>query len=247
MNDERFGMVEVRAFGNFNYRVTDAAKFLKEIAGTDQRFTTEEINGNLRTLIVRKFSDMAGESKFPIEMFVSNLDELSEMGQQKLNDYFGSLGLNITLFNVENVSMPEELKKEIFEYSRLNKIDMQKLAQMKMAQSIEKAAENQGLGGAGVGMGFGFGMGNMISNNMGNMMNTPPAPPPVVQFYVAVNGQQTGPYSMEQLTQMALQGNFKPESQVWKAGMQGWAAASTVPDLSPVFSNVPPPPPPPIP
>jgi membrane protease subunit (stomatin/prohibitin family) len=247
MNDERFGMVEVRAFGNFNYRVTDAARFLKEIAGTDQRFTTEEINGNLRTLIVRKFSDMSGESKFPIEMFVSNLDELSELGQQKMNDYFTSLGLTITMFNIENVSMPDELKKEIFEYSRLNKIDMQKLAQMKMAQSIEKAAENQGLGGAGVGMGFGFGMGNMIGNNMNNMMNTPPAPPPVVQFFIAVNGQQTGPFTMEQLTQMAAQGNFKAESLVWKAGMQGWMAASAVPELSPVLGSVPPPPPPPIP
>lgn len=245
LNDDRFGMIEIRAFGNFSFRVTDAGLFLKDISGTDSNFTTEEIEGQLKTKVVRKFTDLAGESGLPIEKFAGSLDELSEMSQQKLNGYFETIGLKITDFNVENVSMPEEVKKEIFEYSRLNKIDMQKLAQMKMAKSIETAAENQGLGGAGVGMGFGFGMGNMIGNQMGNLMQ--PTPPPIVQFFVAVNGQQTGPFSIEQLTQMAQQGNFKGESLVWKAGMQGWAAASTVPELAPALNSVPPPPPPPIP
>lgn len=248
LSDERFGMIELRAFGNFSYRVIDAALFLKDISGTDSNFQTEEIEGQLKSKVLRKFSDLLGESQIAIEKLAGNLDELSEASQEKLNTYFGTIGLKITDFNVENVSMPEEVKKEIFEYSRLGKINTNELAKLKMAKSIEKAAENEGLGGAGVGMGFGFGMGNIIGNTMGNMMQpTPPTPPPVIQFFVAVNGQQTGPFSMEQLTQMAMQGQFKGDSLVWKAGMQGWAAANTVPELAQVLGSVPPPPPPPIP
>lgn len=256
VGDDRFGMIELRAFGNYAYRVTDAGLFIKDIAGTDSNYTTEEIEGQLKTKVLRKFSDIAGSSNIPIEKFASNLDEISELAQEKLNEYFATIGLKLTDFNVENVSMPEEIKKEIYELSRLGKIDTTELAKLKMAKSIEKAAENEGIGGAGVGMGMGFGMGNMVTGMMGNMyqqnpqnqqQNTPPAPPPVIQYFVAVNGQQTGPFTAEQLTQMAMQGQFKAESLVWKAGMQGWAAASTVPDLAGVLGSVPPPPPPPIP
>lgn len=247
--DERFGMIEIRAFGNYGFRVTDAAKFLREIAGTDQRFTTEEINGQLRSLIVSTFSQSFGKSGIPIDYFVNNIDELSKLSQEKLNEKFSEYGITLTDFNIENASMPEDLKKEIFEYSRLGKVDAAKLAQLKMAKSIETAAGNEGLGGAGVGMGVGMGMGHMMSGMMGGMVNQMNAgtPPPIIQFFVAVNGQQTGPYTIEQLTQMAMQGNFKPDSLVWKAGMPNWAAASSVAELNTVFSQVPPPPPPPIP
>src|SRR3954468_12301213 len=57
LSDERFGMVELRAFGSFSYRVTDAGKFIKEIAGTDGLYTTEDINGQLRSLIMTKFTN----------------------------------------------------------------------------------------------------------------------------------------------------------------------------------------------
>jgi membrane protease subunit (stomatin/prohibitin family) len=71
---------------------------------------------------------------------------------------------------------------------------------------------------------------------------TPP-PPPVVQYNVAVNGQTTGPFALDQLKQMAAQGQFTPQSQVWKQGMSGWAAAGTVQELADIFAGAPPPPP----
>jgi hypothetical protein len=65
-------------------------------------------------------------------------------------------------------------------------------------------------------------------------------------FYVAVNGQQQGPFNIQQLQGMIPGGGFGPNSLVWTAGMSGWAAASTVAALSGLFGPVPPPPPPPI-
>jgi hypothetical protein len=154
---------------------------------------------------------------------------------------------------VENVSMPPELQKEIFQYSRLNKIDMGKLAQMNMANSIETAAANPGgLAGAGMGIGVGFGMGNMMANTMGQSMNqmqqqaTPP-PPPVpqaIQYFAVVAGKQAGPFNEQQLAQMVQSGTLLRDTLVWKAGMASWIAAGQVPEMTNLFGAVPPPVPP---
>lgn len=248
LNDDRFGFIELRAFGNYSFRVSDAGLFLKEIAGTSGRFTTEEINGQLRTLVVTKFSDAIGEGNIPVEKFAANLEELSQLGKEKLNDRFTAYGLEITDFLVENVSMPEELKKEIFEYSRLNKIDMAKLTQMKAAKAIEASADNPGgLMGAGMGAGMGMAMGGMMSGmmqqNMQGQQNqqTPPPLPNQAIWFVAINGQQQGPFDNGVLTGMAAQGQITRESLVWKTGMGAWTPAGQLPELAAIFANVPPP------
>lgn len=247
ISDPRFGFIELRSFGSFAFRVTQADKFIKEIAGTNENFTTEEVANQLRSLIVTKFSDAVGEGNIPVEKFAANLEELSKLAQEKLNNDFVEYGLNITKFLVENVSMPEDLKKEIFNYSRLHAIDINKLAQFNTANAIKDAAKNEGLGGAGVGMGVGFGMGNMMTNMMNqsgaNNLGTN-TPPPVMQFHVVLNGAQAGPFNMQQLQTMVASGQLVRSSLVWKAGMANWAAAETLLELIQLFNNVPPPPPP---
>ena len=245
LSDPRFGFIEVRAFGNFAFRVNDGAKFIKEIAGTDTNFSTEEVTEQLRSLIVTKFTDEVGEGNIPIEKFAANMDELSKLSQTRLNEDFLEYGLTITKFLVENVSMPEELKKEIFNYSRLNAIDMQKLAQFNTANAIGDAAKNQGIGGMGVGMGVGMGMGNMVTNMMNASMNQNQqqnnTPPPLTQFHLVVNGAQAGPFGIDQLKAMVTNGQLTRTTQVWKAGMAAWGAAEGQADLEVLFSAVPPP------
>jgi hypothetical protein len=105
------------------------------------------------------------------------------------------------------------------------------------------------------GMAMGGMIGQQMTGMMGNMMqgmNQPPAggmppPPPIVRYNVAVNGQTTGPFALEQLAQMVQSGQFTDKSLVWKAGMTGWAAAGTVQELASIFTQTPPPPPPPPP
>lgn len=256
VEDARFGFVELRAFGTYAYSVGDAQLFIKTIAATNQQFSTEDIAGQLRSLIVTKLTDAIGEGNLPIEKFAANSEELSALGKEKLSADFAGYGLTLAVFLVENISMPEELKKEIFEYSRLNRIDMQKLAQMKMAKSIEKAAENEGgMAGMGVGMGAGFGMGSMMGNLFGQQMGAagqppqgvPPPLPAAASYFVAVNGQQGGPFTMEQLAQMRVQGTLTRESLVWKQGMAQWTPAGSVTDLSHLFAAMPPPLPPGVP
>ena len=86
-------------------------------------------------------------------------------------------------------------------------------------------------------------MGNAMNQQMNGQMNTPP-PPPTIQYYVAVNGQQTGPFNMQQLQQLRQTGQLTQQSYVWKQGMSGWEAAGNVAELGSLFQTTTPPPPP---
>ncbi|MCW3122950.1 MAG: putative virion core protein (lumpy skin disease virus)-like protein [Flavipsychrobacter sp.] len=249
LSDDRFGMIELRAFGTYAFKVTDAGKFIKEIAGIEREYTTDEIGGQLKSIIATRFTNAAGSGNIPIEKFASNLEGLSSIIMEKLNADFDNYGLTITNFLVENVSMPEELKKEIFEYSRLNKIDMQKLAQLKSAQSIEIAAANEGIGGIGAGLGAGIGVGNMMASTIGQatapMQQAAGAMPPPLsvpaQYFTGVDGKQAGPFDSTQIQQMIQSGVIKRDSLMWKAGMAAWSAASGISELTPYFDAAPPP------
>lgn len=249
VNDDRFGMLEIRAFGTYVLKVKDPGLFLKEVVGTDGNFTNEKIAGQLQSLIVTRFTDAFGEANIPIEHFAGKTNEVSKLIQDIMEPEFAAYGLTLPQFFIENVSMPDEIKKEIFELSRLNKIDLNKLAQMKAAKAIEKAAENpSGTAGAGMGMGMGFAMANQMGNmfsqqNQQQSNNQGGAPPPIPQtaFFVALNGQQSGPHDMATLQNMVNQKQLTKETLVWKQGMAAWTAAGQVPELSSVFVNTPPP------
>ena len=103
-----------------------------------------------------------------------------------------------------------------------------------------------GLNPAGMMMGMGIGgaMGSQIGGMMGNInSNTVPPPLPSVNYHIAINGQQSGPFSIEQLKQLITNGQFSTNHHIWKEGMSGWELASNVPEISILFSAVPPPPP----
>lgn len=101
-------------------------------------------------------------------------------------------------------------------------------------------------------MAVGGAVGQNIAGSMNNIMsginqpvqnNVTPPPIDVVSYYVAVNNQSTGPYDINTLTNMAKDGSFKKESQVWKKGMANWETAESIKELKEVFDNLPPIPP----
>jgi hypothetical protein len=109
---------------------------------------------------------------------------------------------------------------------------------------------NLGSGGGfnPAGMMFGMGVGSGLSNQLGGMMNTfgqtpPPVPSPTLSFFVAINGQQSGPFTVDQLQAMSSTNQFTRSHYVWKAGMPNWLLAIDVPELAVIFQAVPPPPP----
>lgn len=251
LNDDRYGMLEIRAYGTYAIKVKDGGTFLKEIVGTDGSFTVEEVDEQLRSITVTRFTDALGESRIPVEGLAGNINELSEYSLGQLTPDFEAYGLELTKFLIENVSMPEEIKKEIFELSRLEKIDLDKLTKMKAAKAMEKAAENEGgAAGAGMGIGMGFIMANQVGNSFQqNTQNTsslspgsaPPPLPTQAVIWVALDGQQSGPYDQAALANLKAQGKLTPSSLVWKEGMANWLEASALPDLKNLFGATPPP------
>lgn len=253
LSDERFGLVEIRAFGTYTFRISDPGKFIIDVVGTDGNFTNFEVNEHLKSLIATRFTDTVGEANLPIELYAANTTELSETCQEVMKPEFERIGILLEKFYIENVSMPEELKKEIFEYSRLDKLDMAKLSQFKAAKAMEAAAKNEGgTAGAGMGMGMGF----VLAQQMGQAMNpltaqqTPiqpgnVAPPPMpiqVQYYYAVNGQQTGPVPFDKLKELFANRTINKESLIWKQGMANWTALKEVEELKPFLGGSIPPP-----
>ena len=260
IRDAEFGPVRIRAFGNYAMRVKDAKVFLKEVAGTDQHFTTEEITEQLRNIVITRFTDAVASSKIPVLDMASNYDEFSETIHKKIQGEFNDIGIELTKLLVENISLPPEVEAMLDKRSSMGIVgNLGAYSQFQAANAMEQAAQNPNAGGimgAGMGMGMGFGMGNQMGNmyqqnqfnpqtGMQNQQNTPPPPPPMMQYYIAVNGQQQGPFDENAFRGMIANGAIKRETNVWKNGMAGWLPAGQVPELAALFNMTPPPPPPP--
>lgn len=172
MRDTDFGMVRLRAFGIYSIRVSDPKAFIKEIAGTNAHFVTEDIQGQLKRTLVGGFSDALGESKIAALDLASNYDELGKFTRGKLNEEFKTLGLDLTKFVIENISLPQEVEAAMDKRTSMGVIgDVGRYAQFQAADAMRDAAQNPGGGaGTGAGLGAGFAIGNAMAGAMTDAM-----------------------------------------------------------------------------
>jgi membrane protease subunit (stomatin/prohibitin family) len=173
MRDTDFGMVRLRAFGIYSMRVADPRELIKQIAGTNAHFVTDDIEGQLRRTMVSGFSDALAESKIAALDLASNYDELSRFSREKLQEEFKSFGLELTKFVVENISLPQEVEAAMDKRTSMGVIgDVGRYAQFQAADAMRDAAQNTGGGGAatGAGLGAGFAIGNAMAGAMSDAM-----------------------------------------------------------------------------
>ena len=255
MRDPEFGPVRVTAFGLYSVRIKDPAVFIREIVGTDSSFTTEQIEDNLRGKIGTRIKEVMPEAGIPIMDLESKVVQLGETLRSRIAPSIGALGLDLTEVQVQDVGLPEEVERAIDKAGAMRAIgNLQMYTQYETASSINDAANNPGgLAAAGVGVGMGVGMGGQMSGALGGMFAgqpqsgsggaplTPPPLPSQLQLFVAVNGQQTGPFDLAVLQQMVRSGQLTRDSLVWKQGMADWAAAGHVAEIAAVFVATPPP------
>jgi len=169
MRDADFGMLRIRAFGIYSIKVVDSGTFLKQLVGTNGVYTVPDISEQLRKTIMSRFTDVLGEAKVPALDLASKYDELSDLVKQKLAEEFKTMGLELSKFFVENISLPEEVEAMMDKRTGVGMMApvMGAYTQMQVADSIPLAAQNQGgVAGLGMGMGVGFGMGNMMGQQM---------------------------------------------------------------------------------
>lgn len=179
MRDADFGMLRLRAFGMFSFRVGDPAALLRELSGAGSYYRVSCIVEHLRSKIVSGVSDAIAESKIPALDLSARYDELSELAQNKLSPRMEPMGLLLSDFIIENISLPQEVEKTLDTRTSMGVLgDMGKYTQYQAAEALRDAAQNPGgMAGMGVGMGAGVGLGQLFAQNMQQGASQPaPAP-----------------------------------------------------------------------
>lgn len=176
IRDKDFGLIRLRAFGNFSYRVGDPVRFLKEISGTRDIYTAEDIQSQLRGLVLQYISSAIGRCNIPFVDLASNQNILSQALTVELGESFINLGLELEEVTVQNLSLPTTLQKVLDQTIGMNMVagNIDELMRFQTAQAIPVIAEGIGMpsnsGSNMVGDAFGIGVGlalsQMASNNL---------------------------------------------------------------------------------
>ena len=250
LRDPEFGPVRLRAFGTYVVKVSDPAKFIKEIVGTGGHFILDDVSTQLKNLIVTRFADMLGESKIPVLDLAANYNELSAYLTAKIAPEFLEYGLEVTKLLVENISLPQEVEAVLDKKSSMGIIgNLDNFLKFQSANALEAAAKNPGGdASAGVGMGMGFAMANqlgkMMSSQQEPLQSTPP-PLPLEEtdskYYVGKDGRKAGPFDKNAIVGYIQKGAITKETLMWKEGMDGWKIAGVFIEFEPLLKATPPP------
>ncbi|MGR3758657.1 SPFH domain-containing protein [Roseobacteraceae bacterium NS-SX3] len=270
--DPEFGPVRLRAFGTYSVRVTDPARFLTEIVGTDGEFTMDEISFQIRNIIVQEFSRVIAGSGIPVLDMAANTADLGKLVAAEIAPTVAAYGLTIPELYIENISLPSAVEEALDRRTQMGIVgDLGRYTQFAAAEAMEAAARTPN---SGMGAGMGMGMGMAMAQQMGQQMaqgaagqaagpwgarpapaaaqaaapaaahQTPPPPPVEHVWHIAENGETSGPFSKARLGRMAQEGALTRATLVWTAGQDGWKAAGEVAELAQLFTILPPPPPP---
>ncbi len=168
IRDKEFGIVRLRAFGIYSYRVTDPKKFYTEVSGTRETYTVDDLDGQLRNTLIGSMTDLFAESGVPFLDMAANQDEFGSRLKEKMLPVFDRYGLVLDNLVVQNVSLPEELQKVLDQRIGMNMVgDLGKYTQYQTANAIPIAAANEGgVAGAGAGLGAGIAMGQAMASAM---------------------------------------------------------------------------------
>jgi membrane protease subunit (stomatin/prohibitin family) len=233
MEDERLGVVNVKAFGSFAFRITQPAPFLREVVGNQGAYTSDEIGKYLKKKLSSAFIDTLGEMKVPILKLASQYSEIGEAILAQINPKFqASYGVTLTDFIVERVSMPEKVMNMLDDLSGINMMGdkLGALTQLKAANAMESMASRPGAANPAMDAGMGMAMGQMMMNNMGGFgggfgghqqaHHAPPPPPAAPMFhYNGPAGQRQG--SAQDIAQI-IANDRNGNHSIWAAGWPSW-------------------------
>ena len=246
MRDTDFGIVRLRAFGTFALRISDPATFLRQISGTSPRFSLDSLDEQLRDMVGSRFADALGASKIAALDLAGNYEQLGRYLAARVESDFAPFGMQIVNVFVENISLPPEVEAAMDKRTSMGVIgNMAAYTQYQTANAIPEAAANPGgLAGAGASMAMGVAMAGAMQQGLKDQQTVAPAGPPPLphkaSYFVAINGQQAGPFDVSMLPDKISSGAVNRDTMVWTTGMASWTPAGLVPELSSLFKDQPP-------
>jgi len=158
MRDADFGVVRLRAFGTYDFRIVDPPKFLKEVAGTDQNFRLDEFADTMRSRIVSVFTEALAAASVPALDVASRYSELGEALLPLINPAMtGKYGIEITSFVLENLSVPPDVEKAIDARSSMGVVgNLNEYVKFQMGSAMGEGGDASAAVPAQMAMGFGI-------------------------------------------------------------------------------------------
>ena len=147
MRDNDLGIVRVRAFGTYDFRISEPKLFLKEVAGSDHNFRLDEFSDTMRSRIVSVFADALASASIPVFDVASRYTELGEALLPLINPVVAAkYGIEIASFIVENVSVPQEVEQAVDKRSSMAAVgNLNDYVKFQMAQGMEKGGSSGGM------------------------------------------------------------------------------------------------------
>jgi membrane protease subunit (stomatin/prohibitin family) len=261
LRDADFGVVRVRAFGQYTLQARDPKALLTQLVGTDQSYDAEEIAELLRAIIAHSFADLVANAGVSLLDLAANYGSLSgRLRRMVLERVDQEYGLDVPQLYIVNVSVPEEVERALDARSGMGILgDLDAFQRYQLGRSLPAAAENPagGLAGAGIGLGMGAAVAGQMMGGGSRAVPPPvlaaashsavapgPPAPPVPRWHVAAGGRSFGPFSTLQLAEEAAAGRLTQASHVWAPGFADWQPVVRVPEIAALFGSAPPPPPP---
>ena len=167
MRDPDFGVVRLRAFGTYDFRIVDAPRFLKEVAGTDQHFRLDEFQDTMRSRIVSVFTDALARAHVPVLDVAGRYAEMGEALLPVINPAVREkYGLEISSFILENVSVPPEVEQAIDKQGSMRAIgNLNDYVKYQMGLGMGQGGDG-GAGAAPAQMAMGFAMAQEMMRGM---------------------------------------------------------------------------------
>lgn len=180
MKDPDFGMIRLRGFGKFSFRVVDSSLLINEIVGTQGMITTDQVTDYLRDVLVSGISDLLASANIGLLQLSSKFDEVAAAGRMKIGEEFKKFGLELTDLVISNISAPEEVQKAIDARSSMSAIgDLRSYTLYQAANGLSGAGANNAAGSmaaVGMGAGMGAGMGMLLPSILQQALQPTAAP-----------------------------------------------------------------------
>jgi membrane protease subunit (stomatin/prohibitin family) len=266
VQDPKYGVIlPLRAFGQYGFRIEDGRLFLETVLGSRQSLTDDQIRQYFRGKVMASIGTLIGSliggsiSFFNIS---AHLEELSSSATEAIRPTMLRYGILLEDLFFESINVPEDdpsyvrLRGILEKAGELNIVGRDIYQLDKAMDVLKTGAGNEGLVGllaqGALGSGMGLMLGAQLGQQVGNAMQVVSAPqpssvppisippivaPPTVEFFIAMNGKQSGPFDLVNLQRMHAIGVFDGATLVWREGMLNWTRADTVIELSGIFAS----------
>ena len=237
LEDPKYGIiVPVRAYGQYGFRITDTDRFMKSFIGNMPSFDESILQSYFRGLLLSKLTNIIADKIIKDGISVldipTQLQCISAYSQKELAPFFAEYGLEVLLFNIISINIPEddvslnEIKKAKNLSARLQIVGRDNYSLERSFDVMDKAAGNESGAGAafinaGLGLGASINMGKQIGEQISSNSEIPPIPQETL-YYLAINKQQQGPYTELQILNFIAQNPSTKNVLAWKSGMPSW-------------------------